>query len=118
MMLDPHEKKWHYDSDRNRVCTMLQKRNPIMDSFRRRGLHLPRKETLPIGQEEVDMASFGDAAMALSGYQVAERQLYPADTTRSFPEFDDDGDSYPAVACPLIWDKCGDMAAQKSGLGQ
>ena len=61
MMLqsDPHDKKWHYDSNGNGVCTMLRKRNPIMDSFRRRGLHLPQEETSPGGQEEVDMASFG-----------------------------------------------------------
>ena len=46
-----------------------------MDSFRRRGLHLPQEETPPVGQEEVDMASFGDAVMALSGYHVAETQF-------------------------------------------
>ena len=39
------------------------------------------------------MAFFGDAVMALTGYQVAETHLYLADSTRGYPEFDDDGDS-------------------------
>ena len=42
---DQYEKKWHYDSDGNRVCTMIRKRNPVMDSIRRREFHLPQEET-------------------------------------------------------------------------
>ena len=56
-------------------------------------LHLPQKEISPSGQEEVDTASFGDAVMPLSGYQVAEKQLYLAEKTRGYPEFNDGGDS-------------------------
>ena len=83
---DPYEKKWHNDSDGYRV------RDPIMDSFRKRGLHLPQEETPPDGQGDVDMTSFGEAVMA-SGYQVAEKQLHLADSTRGDIEFNDDGDS-------------------------
>ena len=55
------------------------------------GLHLPQGETSPGEQEEVDMASFGDAGVALTVYQVV--QLYQADSTRGYPEFNDDGGS-------------------------
>ena len=58
---------------------MLRKHNPIIDSFRMHGLHHLQEETTPGGQEEVDMASFGDAVMALTKYDVAETQLYLAD---------------------------------------
>ena len=54
-------------------------------SPRRRGLHLPQEETPPTGQAELDMASLKDAVMALSGKQVAETQLYLADSTRVPP---------------------------------
>ena len=47
------------------------------------------------------MATFGDAVMALSGYQVAETQLYLADGTRGVPEFDDDGDSVSSGSMSL-----------------
>ena len=101
MMLqsDPYEKKLLCDSDGNRVCTMLRKRSPIMDSFRRRGLHLPHEETSPGGQEEVDMTSFGDAVIALLG-------------TRGYPEYNDDGDSASNGGMHPIW-----VAAQRVRTG-
>ena len=55
---DPYEKKSHCDSDLFRVC------------FRRRGLHLPQEERPSYGQDEVDVASFGDAVMALTGIRL------------------------------------------------
>ena len=39
------------------------------------------------------MASFGDAAMALTGlFGSPKTQLYLAESTRGHPEFNDDGD--------------------------
>ena len=118
MMLqsDLNEQKWHYDSDGNRVCTMLRKRSPIMDSFHKRGLHLPQEETSPGGQCE------GGHGGLLGGYrdgldgvstspkhnrtrQVALGAILGSMTMAT---------RYPVVVCPLIWEKCGDMAAQKS----
>ena len=114
------EETWHCDSDGNRVYTMVRKCNPIMDSFRRRGLHLPREETPSCGQVEVDVAFFGDEVMALTGYQVGETQLYQPDSTRATMSSMTMATRYPVVACPLIWEICGDMAAppKKAGLGQ
>ena len=39
------------------------------------------------------MTSFWDAVIALTVCQVTETQLYQADGTRGYPEFNDDGDS-------------------------
>ena len=35
---DQHKKVWHYESDGNRVCTSLRKRNPFTEGIRRDGL--------------------------------------------------------------------------------
>ena len=78
-----------------RVCTTLRKHNPIK-GIRRRWLHLPQEETPPIGEEAVDITSFGETVMALSG-------LHLADGTRGHLEFKDEGDS----VCHLIWKKSG-----------
>ena len=110
LKLDQYENKWHYGSDGNRVCTMLRKCNPMMDSIRRRGLHPPQEETPPIGLGEVDTTSFGDAVMALSGNQVAEAHLCTRLTalgaTPSLPTLISSGSMSPGLgemwryACP------------------
>ena len=80
-----YEKNWHYDEQGRRLFTMLRLRNPIMDEIRRFGLNLTQEETPPIGQGEVDMTSFGDAVMALSGNQAAEAQLCQPDFSWAHP---------------------------------
>ena len=50
MMLQSDQYEWHYCSDGNQVYTML--RNPIMDSFRKYGLHLPEEAAPPDEQRE------------------------------------------------------------------
>ena len=35
---DPFAKHWYYESEGHQLCTLLKKRNPIMESVRRRGL--------------------------------------------------------------------------------
>ena len=69
MMLqsDQYEKQSDYDSDGNQVYTMSRKRNPIMDIFRRKVLHLSEEKTSSNTQKRVDMASLGDTVMALTG---------------------------------------------------
>ena len=42
---------------------------------RKNGLHLPEEEASPNKQKGLDRASFGDAVMALTEYQVAETRL-------------------------------------------
>ena len=32
---DPFAKHWYYDAEGNKLCTMLKKRNPFMESFRK-----------------------------------------------------------------------------------
>ena len=118
LKLDLYEKKWHNGSDGNRMCTMLRRRNPIMDSIRRRGLHSTQEETPPIRQGEVDMTSLGDAVAALSGYQVAETQWYLADSNRGYPAM---AARHPVVACLLMSPDLGEErrcgGQKKSGLG-
>ena len=61
-----------------------------MDSFRIYGLHLLEEKASLKG---VDMVSLGDVVMALTGYQVAESQLYQEDSTWGYLELNDDGNS-------------------------
>ena len=129
---DQFEKKWHEGSDGNRVCPMLRKQNPIMDSIRRRGLHLPQAETPPTGQGEVDKTSFGDAVMASSRNLVAETQFYQADSTWGYPGLADDdasisiGSMSPDLGemrrcrCPksLDWDSERDVCSVEEEVGE
>ena len=78
LKMEQFEKRWHYDSEGRRVHTKIRKRNPIMDSIRRCGLHPPPEEM-------VAMTSFRDTVMALSGNQAAEAQLYQADNIWAYP---------------------------------
>ena len=68
------------------MCPMVRKRNPIVDSVRRRGLHTPQEEAPPGGQGEMDMTSFRDAVMALSASQAAEAQLHQAGSAWGCPD--------------------------------
>ena len=106
MMLqsDQYEKQSDYDSDGNQVYTMSRKRNPIMDSFRRKGLHLSEEKTSSNTQKGEDMASLGDTVMALTGYQVAEARLHQANSIWDLPEVADnnDTDSIGSI-CLLTW---------------
>ena len=79
LKMEQFEKTWHCDSDGRRVHTKKRKRNAIMDSIRRCDLHPPQEETPPDEQGMVDMASFRDTVMALSGNHAAEARLYQAD---------------------------------------
>ena len=100
LKLDQLEKKWHYGSDGNRVCTMFWRQNPIVDSIRRRGLHLPQEATPPMRQGEVETTSFGDAVKASSGNQVAETQVCRADSTWGYPELADENASISSGSPP------------------
>ena len=93
LKMEQSEKTWHYDEQGRRTYTMLRLRNPIMDSIRRCGLHPPSEETPPDGQGTVNMASFGDTLIALSGNQPAEAQLYQSDKNWAYPGYDDDNAS-------------------------
>ena len=53
-----------------------------MDGIGRFGLHPPLEETQ---QGTVDMASFRDTLIALSGNQTAAAQLYQADNNWVYP---------------------------------
>ena len=64
-----------------------------MDSICRFGLHPPRKNTQTHDQGMVDMTSFRDTLIALSGSHAAEAQLYQTDNTLSYPEYIDDNAS-------------------------
>ena len=65
------------------------------------------------------MASFGDAAMALTGYRVAETQLYLAESTRGHPEFNDDGDLVSSGSMsPWFGRNVAIRLPKKPGLGQ
>ena len=59
------------------IHTMLRLRNPIMDSIRRVGLHRLREETQTDDQGMVDLTSFADALLALSGNQTVGAQQIP-----------------------------------------
>ena len=61
-----------------------------MDGKRRCELHPPQEETPPDEQGMVDVTSFRDKVMTLSGNQAAEAQLHKADNTWAFPEYHDD----------------------------
>ena len=51
-------------------------RNPIMDGIRRFGLHPPQEETQPGDQGIVDLTSFTDTLLALSGNQTVDAEGY------------------------------------------
>ena len=44
---DPFVKHWHHDAEGNRLCIMLNKSNPFLDSFRQRVLHAPVVAAIP-----------------------------------------------------------------------
>ena len=69
---DPFAKHWYYDSEGDTLCTLLKNRNPIMESFRKCGLHGSRVEVSPS-----ESCTIGEAVLSL----VAEeriRQLFTA----------------------------------------
>ena len=75
---DQYEKQWHYHTDGNQVHTMLRKRNPIMDSFRKYGLHLPeQKASPPIKHKGVDMDSSGGYSDGLYGFLSRRNTCVP-----------------------------------------
>ena len=60
------------------------------------------------------MASFGAPVMALTGYQVAETQLYLADSTRAVLSSMTMATRFSAVACLLVWEKMWRFGCPKS----
>ena len=99
---DQYEEQWHCESDGNQEYTTLRRRNLIMDSFRKSGLHFPEEKAPSSNtQKGVNMASLGDTVMALTGYQVADSQSYQACSTRGYPEFNDDGNSVSSGSMSL-----------------
>ena len=69
----------------NRVCTMLRKRNPFMEGIRSDGFKTIKK-TPPAGSEEMDIASFGNAVIALMRDQSPEALLHQATSTWGYTE--------------------------------
>ena len=66
------KKHWYYDSEGNTLCTLLKNRNPIMESFRKCGLHGSRVE---VSQSE--SCSIGEAVLSLFAEERI-RQLFTA----------------------------------------
>ena len=63
---DSFAKHWYYDGEGDKLCTLLKKRNPIMESLHKWGLQGSRVEASPS-----ESGSFGEAVMSL----VAEERI-------------------------------------------
>ena len=61
-----------------------------MEGIRRDGRQFPRKETSTAGQEEVDIAAFGNVVIALMRDQDTEAQMHQTSSTWGYPETADD----------------------------
>ena len=94
MMLqsDQYATKWHYDLDGNQVYTMLRKRNPIMDSFRKNGLHLPEEKASSNEQKGLDGLLWRHSD-GLDGKSSSRNTLHEANSTWEHTEAADDNDS-------------------------
>ena len=57
---------------------MLRLQNRIMDSIHKFGLHPPHEETRVDDKGLVDIFSFRNTVMAISGNEAAEAHLYQA----------------------------------------
>ena len=67
---EPFAKHWHCDVEGNKLCTMLKKRNPFLDGFRKWWLHAPKESAIPS-----EACSLGAAAVSLIT-DVRIRQLF------------------------------------------
>ena len=76
---DPFAKHWYYDSECNKLCTMLKKRNPFMEGFRKWWLHGPKEAAFPS-----EACSLSEAVMSL----VADERIRQLFTTRCHSERD------------------------------
>ena len=54
LTLERHRELWHYDTDGNRVTTMVKRRVLVLENMRIDGLRLPRKVQFSDGAEEDD----------------------------------------------------------------
>ena len=97
---------------------MIRKRNSIVDSIRRCGLHPPPEEIPPDEQGKVDITSFRDTVMASLGNQASEAQLYQADNSWVHVGYHDECASMSSGSLsPDVGGKRGSMG-EKPGLGQ
>ena len=44
---DPFVTHWHHDAEGNKLCTLLKKCDPFLETFRQWGLHAPEAAAVP-----------------------------------------------------------------------